>query len=98
MESAVTHTVHPYYQAILEAYATAKRPFFHQVTPLEARALLRSSLAAAPPQTDLPELASVSDQAVPGPAAPVRVRQYRPKGTVRGTCVYLHAGGWVIGE
>ena len=90
--------MHPYYQAILEAYAAAERPFFHQLTPLEARALLRSSLAAAPPQPDLPELASVSDDAVPGSAGPVRVRRYRPKGTVVGTCVYLHAGGWVIGE
>jgi acetyl esterase len=35
---------------------------------------------------------------VPGPAGPVRVRRYRPKGEVVGTCVYMHAGGWVIGD
>jgi acetyl esterase len=60
--------------------------------------LLRSSLAAALPQTDLPVLASVNDEAVPGPADRVRVRRYRPTGRTLGTCVYLHAGGWVIGE
>jgi acetyl esterase len=94
----LTDSVHPYYRAILDAYTAAKRPFFHQVTPPEARELLRSSLAAAPPQPGLPELASVSDDVVPGPAGPIRVRRYRPKGQVAGTCVYMHAGGWVIGD
>jgi acetyl esterase len=98
VEQTTTNTVHPYYRAILDAYAAAKRPFFHQVTPLEARELLRSSLAAAPPQPDLPELAAVSDDGVAGPAGAVRVRRYRPKGKLAGTCVYMHAGGWVIGD
>lgn len=90
--------VHPYYRAILDAYAAAGRPFYHQVSPMEARAMLRSSLAAAPPQPNLPELASVSDNTLLTPAGSVPVRRYRPKGEVIGTCVYLHAGGWVIGD
>jgi acetyl esterase len=98
MEQTAMGTVHPYYRAILEAYAAAKRPFYHQLTPVEARELLRTSLAAAPPQVGLPELAALGDETVPGPAGPVRVRRYRPKGRVSGTCVYMHAGGWVIGD
>src|SRR5580658_10315963 len=98
VERTATDSMHPYYRAILEAYAAAKRPFFHQLTPVEARELLRSSLAAAPPQSDLPELASVTDDAVPGPAGPVPVRRYRPRAKIGGTCVYMHAGGWVIGD
>jgi acetyl esterase len=90
--------VHPYYRTILQAYAAAKRPFFHQVTPVEARELLRSSLAAAPPSPELPALASVMESVVFTGDARVPVRRYRPLGAVSGTCVYLHSGGWVIGD
>jgi acetyl esterase len=90
--------VHPYYQAILNAYAAAGRPFFHQVTPVEARAMLRAGQAAAPPQLDLPELASITAETIPSPAGNLPIRRYRPNGDVAGTCVYFHAGGWVIGD
>jgi acetyl esterase len=90
--------VHPYYQAILNAYAAAGRPFFHQVTPVEARAMLRAGQAAAPPQLDLPELASITDETIPSPAGNLPIRRYRPNGDVAGTCVYFHPGGWVIGD
>ena len=49
-------TPHPYYQAILDVYAAAGRPYFHQVTPPEARAMLRASLAASPLPVGLPAL------------------------------------------
>ncbi|RYY40030.1 MAG: alpha/beta hydrolase, partial [Sphingomonadales bacterium] len=60
--------------------------------------LLRASLAAAPPPTDLPALAAVTDETIDGPHGPVPVRRYLPSGERRGTCVYLHAGGWMIGD
>jgi acetyl esterase len=91
-------TVHPYYRAILDAYAAAGRPFYHQVTPVEARELLRSALAAAPAQRDLPELASVTDDTITGPNGPIPIRRYLPSGKVTGKCVFFHAGGWVIGD
>jgi acetyl esterase len=91
-------SVHPYYQAILDAYAAAGRRFYHQVTPAEAREMLRTGLAAAPPQLDLPELASVIDETIPRPAGPLPTRRYLPLGEVAGICVYFHAGGWVIGD
>jgi acetyl esterase len=90
--------VHPYYQAILDMYAAAGRPAYHQVTPVEAREMLRSGLAAAPPESDLPELKSIQDETIPGPAVPLVTRRYLPHGDVVGTCVYFHAGGWVIGD
>lgn len=60
--------------------------------------MLRASLAAAPPPTDLPELISVTDERLPCGAGDIPIRRYMPKGEVRGICVYFHAGGWVIGD
>lgn len=91
-------TPHPYYQAILDAYAAAGRPFFHQVEPAQARAMLRAGIAAAPPPTDLPALAEVVDEAIDGPHGTIPIRRYVPKGAASGICLYLHAGGWVIGD
>jgi acetyl esterase len=91
-------TPHPYYQAIIDAYAAAGRPYFHQVTPQEARVMLRASLAAAPPPTGLPMLAAVVDETIPGPHGPIPIRRYVPAGESLGTAVYFHAGGWVIGD
>lgn len=91
-------TVHPYYQAILDRYAEAARPYFHQVSAQVAREMLRAGSAAAPPPQDLPALASVVDMAVDGPGGAIPVRRYRPTGEVAGVCVYLHAGGWIMGD
>ncbi len=91
-------TPHPYYQAILDAYATMGRPYFHQVTPAEARAMLRASLAAAPPPAGLPELAEVVNESIFAPHGVIAIRRYVPRGTRTGTIVYFHAGGWVIGD
>lgn len=89
--------MHPYYQAIIDLYAQAGRPYFHQVTPTEAREMLRSSLAAVAPPTDLPDLAEVVDETIDGPHGPIPIRRYVPHGDIAGTCVYFHSGGWVIG-
>ncbi len=91
-------TPHPYYQAIIDAYVAAERPYFHQVTPQEARAMLRASLAAAPPPVGLPTLAAVVDQTIPGPGGLITIRRYLPVGEIIGAVVYFHAGGWVIGD
>jgi acetyl esterase len=90
--------MHPYFKAIVEAYATAGRSFFHQVAPEQAREMLRATQKIAAKPTDLPALSSVSDSEVSGPNGPVRVRRYVPEGEILGTCVFCHAGGWVIGD
>ncbi|TGD71290.1 alpha/beta hydrolase [Mangrovimicrobium sediminis] len=95
-----TDPVHPYYRAILDAYAEAGRPYFWQVDPVTAREMLRSSLAAAPPQSGLPELEKVWEEQVCGADADadVPVRRYRPQGDPLGVVLYCHSGGWVIGD
>lgn len=90
--------VHPYYRAILDAYASAGRPFYHQSTPVDARRMLRAALAAAPPQLTLPELAAIENAVIHGPLGPIPLRRYQPRGETEGVCVYFHAGGWVIGD
>ena len=89
---------HPYHQAILDANKAAGRPFFHQLSPVDARELLRSGIAAAPKPTDLPELARVEDCNIDGPHGPIPLRIYHPLGKALGTCVFFHGGGWVIGD
>lgn len=90
--------LHPYYQAIIDANEAAGRPYFHQLSAQGARELLRNTIAAAPPATDLPELAGVENRSIAGPNGPISVRIYRPQGVALGTCVYFHGGGWVIGD
>jgi len=43
----------------------------------------------------------IVDRTMPGPAGPMRIRIYRPAGTVARllpTILYFHGGGWVIGS
>ena len=90
--------MHPYYRAILDAYASARRPLFHQLSPDAAKTMMRATIAAIPPPTGLPDLALVVDAAIAGPHGKIPIRRYVPHGEVLGTCVYFHAGGWVIGD
>ena len=89
---------HPYFQAILDFYAIANRSSYHQVSPIEAREMLRASMMAAPAAADLPAMAEVADEMIEGPHGSIPIRRYVPAGDVRGTCVYFHVGGWVIGD
>jgi acetyl esterase len=59
---------------------------------------LRAGSAAAPAPRGLPELAAVEELSIPGPGGPLALRRYRPRGEVLGACVYLHAGGWIMGD
>ena len=38
------------------------------------------------------------ERTVPGPAGPVPVRIFRPRGAVRGAMLHVHGGGWVMGR
>lgn len=90
--------MHAYFQMIIDAYAAAQRPYFHQVTPGVAREMMRASIAAAPKPVDLPQMASVRDEQVQGPNGVIAIRRYLPEGELIGSCVYAHSGGWVIGD
>ena len=90
--------MHPYYQAMLDANLAAGRPYFHQLSAEDAKEQMRATMAAAPVPADLPELAQVLNEQIAGPHGPIPMRRYVPLGTVQGTCVYFHGGGWVIGD
>jgi len=90
--------VHPYYRAILDLYAEAGRPSYHELSAPAARDMLATGLAAAPPANDLPELAAVIDASLPVQGAKIGIRRYQPRGKISGRCVYFHGGGWVIGN
>ncbi len=65
-------------------------------TPEEARAFYRAVGAMFGPG---PEVASVVDRRVPGPAGAIPVRVYTPQGSGPfGVLVFYHGGGWVIGD
>lgn len=89
---------HPYFDMLLARRQEAKVPDFSDLPPEGSRALMRGMIAAAPPPGDLPDLAKVSDLTIEGPHGPIPVRRYLPRGKPVGTCVYFHAGGWVIGD
>ncbi|BDG74460.1 alpha/beta hydrolase [Roseomonas fluvialis] len=87
-------------QSVLDLIRAAGRPPLHQLTPAEARAV---NVAARPVlQPDPPAVAAVQNLACPGPAGPVPLRHYRSRGTTTGSVLpcllYLHGGGWVIGD
>ena len=84
----------PASQAVVEA--TAKPPFLYELSPADARAALDGLQAA--PIDKLP----VNDRwiTVPAGVGDVRVRIVRPRDAV-GTLpviLYLHGGGWVLGN
>ena len=91
-------SMHAHYRVVMDAYVESGRPFFHQVTPVEARAMLRDSQRAAPPPVGLPELAQVIDETIEAAHGSIPIRRYVPSAQVMGSCLYLHAGGWVIGD
>lgn len=45
-----------------------------------------------------PSLAETVDTTVPGPRGPIRVRWYHPPSPTDRALVYLHGGGWVVGD
>lgn len=90
-------TVHPYFEAIIQSYAQSGRPYFHQGTPEEARAMMAASLLQARTPTGLPDLASIFDEVIFGPSGTIPIRRYVPKEKPLGKVIYLHSGGWVLG-
>lgn len=60
---------------------------------------VRAGLEAAPLPEAMPEMAAVTETAVPGPGGDIGVRIYRPTAEAGGPAlVYLHGGGLVMGS
>jgi acetyl esterase len=86
-------------QAFLGRVAAAGRPAFHTLTPEDARREYRQTRAYVQPAK--PEVASVSDRAVPALHGSIPVRYYRPLHSKPDdflpVLVYSHGGGHTIG-
>ncbi len=92
--------LHPQVVAILERVAQSTLPPYYEVPAAVARRLYRDTRGALTP--DPPAVESVQLLMAPGKAGPVPVRAYRPRGAgkdeILPALVYLHGGGWVIGD
>ncbi len=86
-------------QRVLDLIREVGRPPLHTLSPVEARAA--SSASRTVLQPDPQEVAEVANLTCPGPAGPIALRRYRGLGAAAGPLpclLYLHGGGWVIGD
>ncbi len=92
--------LHPDAEQLLELVRLAARPPFEMLTPAEARAAYIVSRAVLQPEPD--EVAEVRGVTIPGPGGPLPLRLYRglatPEIGALPALLYLHGGGWVIGD
>lgn len=89
--------VHPQVQTLLDMLAQMGGPAMSETSPDEARAMYRAMGAMETGE----EVARVDDRVVPTPDGDVPVRCYTPSaaiGEAHGVLVWLHGGGWVIGD
>ncbi len=90
----------PQAQNLLDLIAARGLPPVNELPPVEARAAYRLSCEATGPA--VPDVASTRDFEVPGPDAPIAIREYRPLGSADGEAlgalIYIHGGGYVIGD
>jgi len=90
----------PQAKAVIDLVIKSGRPAFNQLAPKDARRLYRETRPASTPPA--PEIGTVKGLAADGPAGPVPVRLYRPRGVADATAlpalVFFHGGGWVIGD
>jgi acetyl esterase len=93
-----TAVVEPRTQAWLDQLADAGGPAIYQLSPPEAREVLRSAQASVPVEL-MP--ADIDDRTIPGgPTGEVDIRIVKPQNTT-GTLpviVHTHGGGWILGD
>ncbi|MBE7323864.1 alpha/beta hydrolase [Nocardioides sp. Y6] len=70
----------------------------HTTLPAEARRLFRTLTVDLRDPAALPEVASVVETTVPGGEGERAARIYRPREGDLPTVVFLHGGGWVVGD
>ena len=82
---------------LLEQMAAAGMPPLNEMSPADAREAAAGLAELSGPGE---EVASVEDRTVPGPAGPIPIRIYTPAAghAPRPALVYIHGGGWVIGD
>src|SRR5436190_21874941 len=87
----------PGIKTLIDQARAAGGPKLYQVDVAQARQMLYLLLAA---DGDPEPIDAVEDRTIPGPAGAIRVRTYRGAGSSSGApvIVWLHGGGWVIGD
>ena len=94
-------TLDPDAAAVYMAFQEAGRPAYETLSPAEAREFYLAARFVANPEP--PELQSVKPLAIPAPHGSIPARIYTPKelrqaGGLAPVLVFLHGGGWVIGD
>ena len=91
--------VDPHIAGLLELIASAGYPPMHHGTPEDGRRGLRAMTVDLVQPGDVIQVGAVDEIPVPGGAGDVPARVYRPDGGGPfPTTVYLHGGGFVIGD
>ena len=89
--------VHPQVSQLLDAMAEIGGPALNEMDPVAARTMYKAMAAFGKAE----EVARIDDRLVPGPAGEIPVRVYTPAAAVGCAVpllVWLHGGGWVIGD
>ncbi len=94
-------TLDPDAAAVFKAFQEAGRPPYESVSPAEAREFYLQARFVSNPEP--PELKSIEPLAIPSPGGSIPARVYTPtklrKANDLAPClVFLHGGGWVIGN
>jgi acetyl esterase len=86
----------PIARQFLDQIAASGMPPIESMPPADARVATDAMLSAF---AELPELASVEDRGIPGPAGEIPIRVYTPEARVaQPIVVFFHGGGFVIGS
>lgn len=90
----------PQAKAYIDLLAAIGAPPMASLPPADARIAYKKARALSTPTP--PDVAEVASLHAPGPAGDIPIRAYRPAGSARDdvlpALVYLHGGGWVIGD
>ena len=86
----------PVAKQFLDEITASGMPLIESMSPADARMATEAMMSAV---ADVPELASVEDRHIPGPAGEIPIRVYASEARVpQPILVYFHGGGFVIGS
>jgi acetyl esterase len=86
----------PQMQAILDRLAIEDAGLSDPTLLAPPQGRAQAAAANARWNVDLPEMASVRNCVVAGPAGAIPCQILTPKGTPRGTILFVHGGGWAF--